>query len=88
MVGSYAASTMPTIMVRTYYVQNADCPVRAEDRVALCRRQIDLEKRPGRPGDDASPLGERVTTGRVILTGADATLAANPGRSPEGVNNS
>jgi hypothetical protein len=57
MVGSYAASTMPTIMVRTYYVQNADCPVRVEDRLALCKRQIDPEKRPGRPGDDASPLG-------------------------------
>ena len=28
-----------------------------EDRLALCKRQIDLEKRPGRPGDDASPLG-------------------------------
>ena len=26
MVGSYAASTMPTTMVRTYYVQDADCP--------------------------------------------------------------
>ena len=76
MVGSYAASTMPTIMVRTYYVQNADCPVRVEDRLALCKRQIDPEKRPGRPGDDASPLGERVTTcltnhfyGKVFGTG-------------------
>ncbi len=63
------------------YVQKTDWPLRMG-------RQIDLEKRPGRPGDDASPLGERVTTRRVILTGADATLAANRGRSPEGVNNS
>ncbi len=58
MVGSYTASTMPTTMVLTYYVWNADCPIHTEDRLALYRRQIGLEKRPGRPGDDASPLGE------------------------------
>ncbi len=34
MVGSYAASTMPTIMVLTYYVWNVDYPVRTEDRLA------------------------------------------------------
>jgi hypothetical protein len=60
MVGSYTASTMPTIMVLTYYVRNVDYPVRAEDRLASTYGKTDwpLEKRPGRPGDDASPLGE------------------------------
>jgi hypothetical protein len=56
MVGSYAASTMPTTMVRTTY-RTQTVLLRTEDRLALCKRQIDPEKRPGRPGDDASPLG-------------------------------
>jgi hypothetical protein len=34
MVGSYAASTMPTTMVRTYYVQDADCRTTYKDRLA------------------------------------------------------
>ncbi len=38
----------------SYYVWKTDWP--------LCKRQIDPEKRPDRPGDDALPLGERVTT--------------------------
>jgi hypothetical protein len=58
MVGSYAASTMPTTMVLTYYARDADCPTTYAGQTGPLQRQIDSEKRPDRPGDDASPLGE------------------------------